>query len=336
MKLVLHPGHSKCGSTSIQRAIIKNRLILEKSGYVIPDPQMRVRGDQGFNPNGETPRPFFRKVMESNDTSELSVKLDRILSKKEFSDKTLLLSAENLVNQLKRPSGYNIHNVLKKYFSEVKVLYYIKPFDEFLLSAWQQWGYKKGKSFEGFVDEAIKVNNPSFKLAAEFFSYTYGRENLSITIVKKEFLKDGSLLNDFFYKLDVPPGELDLKSSESNVSLSPALCELLSYSPGLFKDIHDESVKGLLSSYLGRNSLIFEKMPGFVSKETSDKIAHSFGNDARLICKNYMESATPNDLLSSSTVTSEEGYDEVQMLKRQVAVQTELLISLMKTCSYKE
>ncbi|MDN3526612.1 hypothetical protein QWY79_15175 [Halomonas sabkhae] len=304
--------------------------MLEKFGYVIPDPQMRVRGDEGFNPNGETPRPFYRKVMESNDTSELSEKLDHILAKDEFSDKTFLLSAENLVNQLRKPPGYNIHKVLKEYFSEVKVLYYIKPFDEFLLSAWQQWGYKKGKSFEGFVDEAVKVNNPSFRIAADFFSKTYGKENLSISVVKKDFLRNGSLLEDFFYKLGVPSDSLSLMSSESNVSLSPALCDLLSYCPSLFKDIHDESVKKLLSSYLGRDSLIFERMPGFVSKEVSDKISQSFGNDAKLLCNNYMRNAGPNDLLSSSSITSEEGYDEVKMLKRQMAVQTELLISLMK------
>lgn len=335
MKLVLHPGHSKCGSTTIQKAIIKNRSLLERSGYIIPDPQMRTQGDVGFNPNGETPRPFFRKVMESNDTGELTDKLNNILSKKELEDKTVLLSAENLVNQLKRPSGYNIHHVLRDFFSEVKVLYYIKPFDEFLLSAWQQWGYKKGKSFDDFVDEAIKVRNPSFKTASEFFSSTYGKENLHMAIVKKGFLKGDNLLDDFFYNLQVPLDELDLELKESNVSLNPALCELLSYCPNLFKDIHDESVKNVLSSYLGRSSLAFERMPGFVSKGTAKKITQSFGNDARLICDQYMQGADPNDLLSSSITTLDGGYDEVQMLKKQMAVQTELLVSLMKACSSK-
>lgn len=333
MKLVLHPGHSKCGSTSIQRSIIKNRAILERSGYVIPDPQMRVRGDEGFNPNGETPRPFFRKVMESNDTSELSKKLDHIISKDEFSDKTFLLSAENLVNQLRRPHGYNIHKVLKEYFTEVKVLYYIKPFDEFLLSAWQQWGYKKGKSFEGFVDEAVKVGNPSFRLAANFFSKTYGFESMDVSIVKNGFLYKNDLLSDFFFKLGVPLDKADLSLKESNISLSPALCEIFSYTPSLFRDIHDESVKKLLESYMEKDSLAFARMPEFVSESASKKIAHHFDSDAKELCKDFLETASPNDLLSYSSKSDNEKYDENDILKRQIAIQAELLVSLMKSKS---
>ncbi|SEN44538.1 hypothetical protein [Halomonas caseinilytica] len=333
MKLVLHPGHSKCGSTSIQKSIIKNRKTLERFGYLIPDPQMRVRGDDGFNPNGETPRPFFRKVMEENDTKILEEKLGNILSKKEHEDKTLLISAENLVNQLKRPSGANIHYVFRSFFSEVKVVYYIKPFDEFLLSAWQQWGYKKGKSFDSFVDESIKTGNPSFKIAAEFFHNTYGRENLTVSLVKKGHYLGNGLLSDFFNKLKVGCDEVDLSFQESNISLNPALCELLSHCPSLFKDIHDESVKEALSLHLSKEALAFQRMPGFVSEKTSKKIIESYKSDAELVANRFLNGVSYESLFSYSLVASDDEHSSVDMTKKQMAIQTELMVSLIKSLS---
>ena len=37
MGLILHPGHTKCGSSSIQKYLYDNRTTLEEKGYAVPD-----------------------------------------------------------------------------------------------------------------------------------------------------------------------------------------------------------------------------------------------------------------------------------------------------------
>lgn len=287
MKLVLHPGHSKCGSTTIQKAIIKNRDLLESNGYVIPDPQMRTKGDRDFNPNGETPRPFFRNVMEKKDLQILKEKLEKIGEKFYGSDVKVLISAENLVNQLGSSFGVKLHQVLYSFFDEHKIIYYIRRQDKFIMSAWQQWGYKRGMLLDAFLQHALKMRNPNYRVISDAFSRLYGKENVFVTPLESRALYKKNLLDDFFKKLDVELGVEHGVDSIDNKSLNPYVCEALSYYSDIFRDIHDESVKEKLVKLSDGHPGLFFRCDDYFSYELREKVLKAFENDNAYIEKTY-------------------------------------------------
>ncbi|MEW6133723.1 MAG: hypothetical protein AB1591_11265 [Pseudomonadota bacterium] len=331
MKLILHPGHSKCGSTSIQRAIIRNRPALEAQGFVIPDPQMRIRGDREFNSKGETPRVFFRRAMESNSVAELAERLQHIRSRLKGQDRTVLISAENLVNQLKAPAGRNIHEEFRKHFDEIKVVYYIRRQDDFLMSAWQQWGYKQGLSLDQYVGKALRSKSPNYRLAADFFAGLYGGESVSVTPIDKDFLHESDLLKDFFSKLGADYSGFDLSPDPSNKSLNPALCELLSLSPHLFKDIHDETFKLRLEEILGSSASIHRRNPGYFAFEKRKAVLHKFRADNKYLSERFMGGRPwPGALAAPEEENAEtdEAARELENIRYILSVQMELLLKL--------
>lgn len=330
MKLILHPGHAKCGSTSIQKSIIRNRDLLESHGFLIPDPQMRIRGDKGFNPHGETPRPFFRKLMEDNTLSSLQEKLLHIQDQTKGNEKTVIISAENLINKLQHPAGAGIHKIFSDYFSNVEVLYYIKPIDDYLLSAWQQWGYKSGRNFEKFVDDSIATGNPNYKKTTDILSKIYGENSLDLILLNENFLYGKNLLEDFYTRIGVDFSKVRKPKSRSNISLNPYLCDLLSRSPHLFNSIHDESIKEVFLEKLGKNSLAFRKSHDFISSDISEKIKNRFWNDSQHLVNNYMPDACPDSIVMKTSTDRERKKNQEEGINQILSIQMELIISAIK------
>lgn len=287
MKLVLHPGHSKCGSTTIQKAIIKNRKLLESHGYVIPDPQMRTPGDEGFNPNGETPRAFFRHAMEQKDLEPLKAKLARIKEKYVDSSQSVLISAENLVNQLGAASGLNIHRLLRDTFDSHEVIYYIRRQDQFIMSAWQQWGYKKGLSLQAFVEQALRGKNPNYRVIASAFSNLYGKSNVTVVPLLRDSLIEGDLVADFFARLGITSGVQKPADSIDNKSLNPYLCEALSKVNHIFRDIHDETIKLKLEKAFSHDEALYMRADGYMPSSMRRKICDAFFADNSFITERH-------------------------------------------------
>lgn len=283
MKLFLHPGHAKCGSTSIQRAIIRNRVPLARRHIIVPDQQLRMPDEKDFNPRIETPREFFRQLMERNDTRPLAARLSAWRETSRWRDSTILISAENLINHLVGPIGQRIHGLLAEYFDTVEVIYYIRRQDDFILSAWQQWGFKEGKAFEAYCREARRRRNPHYWAAVQAFSQLYGRDNIVVRPLTPEALKGGDLLRDFFGRLVEEPSDFDFDQSRSNISLNPYLCEILAEQRGLFRDIHDDRLKRRLLRTLGPESELFRREKTFMSPAIAENImTHHFEENRRL------------------------------------------------------
>jgi len=287
MKLFLHPGHAKCGSTSIQRAAIRNRAILARHHVVIPDSQLRLPGESGFNPHAETPRKFFRQVMESGDTDRLAARLHAWQDAPQWRDATFLISAENLVNHLMQPIGRQIHGLLTESFESAEVIYYVRRQDDYVLSAWQQWGFKEGKKFEEYYKEAQRRRNPHYWAIAQMFSQLYGRDSVTVRPLTSAALKDGDLLTDFFGRLADDLSDFDFDQSRSNISLNPFFCEILAEQRGLFKNVHDDELKQRLLQTLGPESELFRKEKAFMSPEAVRSIMDHYLEENRQLHRQF-------------------------------------------------
>src|SRR6185295_15303534 len=99
MKLILHIGGGKCGSSAIQGFLQDNDAQLQSAGVLVPGPQLDLadgeRGQQAW---------FFEKLVAREDGGQIV--FDRLKALGDHMNHralhTLLISAENLMN----PSNY--------------------------------------------------------------------------------------------------------------------------------------------------------------------------------------------------------------------------------------
>ncbi|GHB24125.1 hypothetical protein [Salinicola rhizosphaerae] len=318
MKLFLHPGHAKCGSTSIQKAIIRNRAPLAERGIVVPDHELRLPGEPGFSPHGETPREFFRRLMETQDMQPLASRLNAWRESSSWRDGTFLISAENLINHLMGPIGRAIHGLLAETFESVEVVYYIRRQDEYLLSAWQQWGFKQGKSFATYLEEARKRSNPHFWAVSQVFGQIYGANQVAVVPLDRHALREGDLLTDFFHRLMGDTAALDFDKTRSNVSWNPYLCEVLAEKRELFRDIHDDDLKQRLLKLLGPGSELFRRESAFMSPEDAISIMAHHEEENRRLHRHFFP-GTDFDAVFGTQATSavSRGEAEAMSLERE-------------------
>jgi len=282
MRLILHLGHAKCGSTAIQKFLVKNRKYFLKNRVFVPDNELRMPDDIDFRWYDETPRDFFEMLIQENKVEQLNEKLREISNSDAFD--TVIISAENLINHL---CDTEIHQLFRSCFSDIKVLYYLKPQDTFLVSSWQQWGYKSGISLKEYILQAKKDLYPNYYLIVKGLEEIYGKKNLTVGLVLKEVLHEGDLLKDFLFRCNIDLEKTDFSQEVANQSLSLLLCNVLVKEPKLFDTIHDESLKNRLISLTNNDPLLYEKFDDLLSVEERREILEHFRPDNSYLYYNY-------------------------------------------------
>lgn len=191
IELILHPGHPKCGSTTIQDFLYANRLVLKDRGIFMPDSDFNFPCNKAYRINRtHTPRDFIEKVINGDlNINALEKKIDDFLITAEDQGcKKVIITAENLVNAIGSPKLKAIHSLFSTRFSKVKVVYYIRDQRELLLSAWQQWGHKKGETLDAYIDKMINTNFGDYVFVTEQLSNYYPNAELKVCSLDKKHL----------------------------------------------------------------------------------------------------------------------------------------------------
>lgn len=338
VKLFLHPGHSKCGSTSIQQALVMNRQLLQQYNLIVPDSEMRLPGEPGFNQHTETPRPVFQRAMNENNTQALETILERIIPQLASENQSLIISAENLVNRLNTDAGRKIHHVLKRFFSSIQVIYYIKRQDRFILSAWQQWGYKTGQSLNAYLKETLKKHSPNYLMIAQTYCKIYGREHLALIPVHRAYLYKNDLILDFFKRLGVDTQHVAMPPNKSsNRSMSPALCDIFAKLPHHFENIHDETIKRKLETLLENHPLLYTPPQPALTKAQVRKVYQRYEKDNQQLQATYFPDLALDEFFSIDE--NENMYKQKSMKARidetnyLLTLQMDILLSLLRKLS---
>jgi hypothetical protein len=290
MKLILHPGHAKCGSTTIQRFLRINRELLFENDILVPDLNFRFPGERGFVASSESPRKFFREIMESVDLSKLVERLKFL--KSNYPNKSLLVSAENLTVAL-AAIGKEIHSLFSDFFEDVHIIYYIRPQDTYMLSSWQQWGYKSGVTLN---ELCVQNNIPDYAGVIRSLKIIYNKPWIDVVPLNKNALLGGGLISDFLKRVSFPKLDYTYSNDLANVSLSPVLCDFLSNQKFLFKDHHENYVEDYILKRLNDKPIFFERVDGYFNKEERLKILNSRSESNRFLHKHFFSELSFQDV----------------------------------------
>ena len=286
MNLILHPGHSKCGSSSIQQFLFDNRKALESKGYAIPDMNFYFGYEKESDFTIERPVVgFLNKTERTKEYENLRTRLETAIERaKDSNIHTFIISAENLSS----PNSGTLNKIISEYFKTAKVVYYIRRQDDFNLSAWQQWGFKMGKTLEEFGEGQLRDKRPKYGTIAGMLKMLYGRDAIEVVPFSREVFYQKGLIADFLQRTEL--GNLDdfvTIKRDSNKSLNPLVCNYLVKHAHLFSGPHDNRPELFLEKYIKKEPWLFETPKSYLQPSVRKEFLKTFEEENRALQKEY-------------------------------------------------
>jgi hypothetical protein len=255
MKLLLHIGETKTGTSVIQSFLDINRLTLAKRNHLLYPNFKGVFLERGrfhnhwawFHDNKDNPHKLASDVQRSM----------RHCRRKGIGQ--LLLSCESWSDDYTEPMIAVIDRIRSSSSGlEIQPILFIRRPDLWAESAWKQWGLKTGLSIDAFVSE--QTANPRMDLLMKnlaAWETVAPTESIKIRIYEKSQLKEG-LIPDFLNVVGInfPEftwAEVGPQDRSNNPGFNQDVMEMLVLCRDLFKNEHDNSLFEMLNDLLGES-----------------------------------------------------------------------------------
>jgi hypothetical protein len=319
-KLVLHIGHDKCGSTSIQETLNSNSVWYKERGVMVVNSIMPAK--ENFDDRKGiiwVMDEIHRHAEEGNfdlATDKLACLVDTIREASKLCP-VLMLSSENLFR-------HHLAALWGKYRNEfeIQIIYYIRRQDEWLVSAWKQWDIKLGISLDEFVDRQMLRGHPDFNQTAKIWEAEFGSENCHIRPLHPSALSEGDLLKDFFHATGIsePPKILE----NFNISPDYSFLHLFEKNPYLFSDIHDERISAFLHKHPEITQL--KNKIELLGRGRREQIMKVYKEGNRELWKRHFSHSSYDAIFGTDTYPeAEQRPSDVEVLLRVCAMQLGIL-----------
>jgi hypothetical protein len=203
MRIWLHIGGEKTGSTSIQHAFAKKREALKAERVLYPQalgershlklycfasegPADEIKGQLGLRGKNDVPK--FRESVER----ELRAEVER------SRPDVLVISNEHSSSRLFRASEVErLHRLLSSLSAQVTVVFYARPQWDLLTSAYSTYVKEGGTAEFGLPDEAEFDAKYNYRRILELWASAFGHGNIVVRPYIAEALVGGDVVADF-------------------------------------------------------------------------------------------------------------------------------------------
>lgn len=275
--VILHIGASKAGSSSIQSFIRRNRFVLNRLGYVVPDGSLSI----GKHVTGE--HVFALEALaKARDARGLRERIDAIFDSAPNTARAILLSAENLSNL----GNSAIIAGLRDHY-DLRIIIYLRRQDELLTSAWQQWASKLESDFHAWLILALKQFGHWDQVLAEWEEQA-GSAALVTRVFDRDSFLNGDLLHDFVDALGLGDqiGSFDYQQADSNPSVTDAITMMVAGNRAIFADVHDNRFYNALNERTG-GALIEKRKVSLFTQAQRDKVIEFYRPVNEAVCRRY-------------------------------------------------
>ncbi|WP_146190595.1 hypothetical protein [Marinicauda salina] len=272
-KLVLHIGHSKCGSTAIQRYLLSNQHKLAAQGCYLFGADLRV-GKEG--PVKGVPNA----IIDDKTNWDAAAEHVRDAAALAGPGERFVLTAEALGQP--RQAEF-VSKFIHAY--DVKLIHYIRRQDDWCYSAWKQWQLKRGVRLHDWVDRCVDKLLPSY--AKTFQSYRdigIGVEEYRLKVLDSVFLGAWGLLGDFCSDAEIDATGFNPIPGYLNPNFDRALLDVFRASPFLFEDQHDNRPFNWVQERVSDEAL---SRRGGLTLGQSHRIMDAHCEDNELLCSTF-------------------------------------------------
>lgn len=287
MKLYLHIGTEKTGTTTIQHFLESNRPALLKRGYFVPKslgpgnhrwlPVLAYRddfADEFIRGNNLTDPGRRRQAMERK-REELARELAAVPVNQ------VVMTSEHLHSRLRSVEEVRaVRSLLAPWFDEIEVIVYLRdPFSMAvsLYSTALRAGAMDADVFP--ADNPYMVHAADYRRLIEMWAEVFGRDKLRIRIFEREQLKGGDVLADFAAVIGLDLAGLP-PPPRQNESLSTYAIQLLREFNVLLRarGLPDPAAARLRNRLVPVLETRFAELPAFRgSAETREAYARQYG-----------------------------------------------------------
>lgn len=238
--LYLHIGHPKAASTAIQAALGQNIDVLRAQGFLVADSNFDFLAEGRLD---GAPVHYVADMCERKEEGlkEAVLKFHELGSRLGERFDKVIVSSESLCI----PEAEYLARALRHEF-EIHVVYYVRRQDEWLISAWNQWGCQGGETLGQFCESLVDMPFPNFFKVASRWQST--ADTMHVKPLHASALVGGDVLTDFFAAIGA---NVEVKDrSPANASMDLALLEVFASSEFLFESVHDKRIVDWLRAAL--------------------------------------------------------------------------------------
>ncbi len=316
LRVILHIGGAKCGSSAIQAYLAQNAPLLAERGLGVPG----IRLDFGSTVTGEQIW-FFEDSVAAGDLPGIGIALRKLVSDanaRGFSD--VVISAENLCN----------HPALPETFAaaladvDVQVVFYVRRQDDFLISSWQQWNLKRFDTVSAFLEQRVGKDARWLTMIAPWAD-AFGDHRVSVRPFVRQLLRDGDIVADFFDVIGVSQEGLRALSRNANPSFDEALARLAHRVRDVFDGPHDNTFYDVMARLLGPSALKRGSASSLLDLSVRSEIVRSYSEENKALRSRFLpgvgtealfDPPSPQDVIERSE--AEKLSDDIAMLTRAV------------------
>lgn len=233
MRIFLHIGGAKTGTSTIQESLLQNKKKLADLGYsyLHMDGRNEYRDLPAYCMNQDRVDNYFkinlinnaeqRRVFDESFLVDFHEKMQSLPDKTH----TVIISSEHLSARLRTVEEIaRLKALLSDYASEIRVCYYIREQADKIASAYSTRIKTGGTlSFDEYFASVEDGKDIDYEQILRKWEAVFGQGNIQLRIFDRREFHGGDLLKDFFYLLHGSEMKsLDTQVTTQNTSLSSA------------------------------------------------------------------------------------------------------------------
>ncbi|WP_068108289.1 hypothetical protein [Tropicimonas marinistellae] len=234
MRVVIHLGLPKTGTTSIQRFLRQNASALSERGVAyerIPNPVVEPQDSQlefgicqfarvgKVVPYDLTARAYGLIDVAAQADFARQYEEDFLRALEARTEDTYVISSEHIGAWTHKPEHVAaLDDWMREIFDDVRYVQYIRRQEDWLLSRYSQ---ELRSGSEAHLEKFIKKNGKhNFGVKADLWTGIVGHDRFSLRLMERDAMVNGDLIDDFASAVGFDPDGLSRPERE-NESLSP-------------------------------------------------------------------------------------------------------------------
>jgi hypothetical protein len=313
--LILHIGGGKTGTSSIQNFLSLNRKILSEHDIYVPSDDLTLDG----NCSGQHVWYFanFRTYSISDAADKLEKDLKNIFSK--ISEKAVLISAENLSD----PFKWNELFSKLKGKVKIKIVFYLRRQDEYLLSAWQQWYVKQEDDFWSWIIRKCGIL-ADWSLIIKSWMSLVDKSDFILRVYDRSLMVNNDVISDFIQVLGLEGISFVPLENQINPSYNLGVLKLVEDNNNLFDNAHDNDFYNFISDNTANSRKISKHSP--ISHKQRMAILSRYIDSNNWIYDEFFRNINPTPYNRLFKMPKENDYiqlskDELDKLKWNIMVE---------------